>query len=252
MSRMREFVRTTLAFAVVGTSAISPISPLAAQGSAGDVQEPRPALYVSAEAQVMVAPDRAHIGIAVETKGRTAQLAGSENARIQTAVIAAIRRQGVESAQIQTRALQVNPEQQFPREGGRPTVVGYIARNYVSIEVRDLTKAGAVVDAALSQGATNVSGPLFALANPDSARREALDAAVRKALADAQVMARAAGVRVGSILELSTDGSIVNPVAGMRMERVVLASPNSIAETQVESGLITVNASVRVKVAILP
>jgi uncharacterized protein len=223
----------------------------AALGAQASTAEATPALYVSAEAQVMVAPDRAHIGVTVETRGRTPQLAGSENARIQAAVIAAIRRNGVESAQIQTRALQVNPEQQYPREGGRPTVVGYIASNHIAVEVRDLSKIGALVDAALSQGATNVSGPLFALANPDSARREALDAAVRKALADAQVMARAAGVQVGAILELSTEGANVQPLAGMRMDRVLMASPGAASqETQVESGLIPVHAGVRLRIAI--
>lgn len=249
MSRVFGLVRATALLAVAGAGGALPLS---AQVVGAGAPATGPALMVSAEAEVMVAPDRAHVGISVETRGRTPQLAGSENARIQAAVIDAIRRHGVASAQIQTRALQVNPEQQYPREGGRPTVIGYIARNYVSVEIRDLAKIGAIVDAALSQGATNVSGPNFALANPDSARREALDAAVRKALADAQVMARAAGVRLGPILELSTAGADVQPIAGMRMERM-LASPNAVSsETQVESGLIPVSASVRIKVAILP
>lgn len=225
--------------------------PVGAQVHGGTTtHEERPALFVSADAEVQVAPDRAHLTVAVETRGRTSQQAGAENARIQTAVLDALRRQGIESAQLQTRAVQVTPEYQYPREGGRPTVTGYVARNEVAVEVRDLTRIGGLIDAALAQGATNVAGPHFTLSNPDSSRREALDLAVRKAMADARVMAAAAGVRVGRVLELSSDASAVAaPEVSFARMRVAAADA---APTPVESGLITVRSSVRLKVAIVP
>ncbi len=210
----------------------------------------RPALFVSADAEVRVAPDRAHLSIAVETRGRTSQQAGTENARIQTAVLNALRRQGVQSAHLQTRAVQVTPEYQYPQDGGRPTVTGYVARNEVVVEVQDLTKIGGLIDASLTQGATNVNGPHFSLSNPDSARREALDLAVRKAMADAQVIARAAGVAVGPVLEISSDASAA-PMADMPQVRMRVSSAEA-APTPVETGLITVRSSVRLKVAIAP
>jgi uncharacterized protein YggE len=207
-------------------------------------------LFVSAESEVRVAPDRAHLSIAVETRGRTSQQAGAENARIQTGVLNALRRQGVAPAHIQTRAVQVTPEYQYPQDGGRPTVTGYVARNEVVVEVQDLTKIGGLIDVSLAQGATNVGGPHFSLANPDSARREALNMAVRKALADAEVIARAAGVQVGRVIEISSDASAV-PMADMPQVRMRVASAEA-APTPVESGLITVRSSVRLKVAIAP
>jgi len=225
--------------------------PVGAQVHGGTTtHEERPALFVSADAEVQVAPDRAHLTVAVETRGRTSQQAGAENARIQTAVLDALRRQGIESAQLQTRAVQVTPEYQYPREGGRPTVTGYVARNEVAVEVRDLTRIGGLIDAALAQGATNVAGPHFSLSNPDSSRREALDLAVRKAMADARVMATAAGVRVGRVLELSSDASAV-PAPEVSFARMRVAASDA-APTPVESGLITVRSSVRLKVAIVP
>jgi uncharacterized protein YggE len=213
-------------------------------------QEEHPVVFVSAEAEVRIAPDRAHLSVAVETRGRTSQLAGAENARIQTAVLDALRRQGVVAGQLQTRAVQVVPEYEYPRDGGRPTVTGYIARNEVVVEVQDLAKIGGLIDAALAQGATNVGGPQFSLANPDSARREALDMAVRKAMADARVMALAAGVRVGRVLELASEASVV-PMAEMSQVRMRVAAADA-APTPVETGLITVRSSVRLKMALLP
>ncbi len=225
-------------------------TPVQAQQMPHHEMEVQPTLFVSASAEVRVIPDRAQLAIAVETRGRTSAQAGSDNARIQTAVLDAVRRLGVTAEQLQTRAVQVTPEYQYPREGGRPTVTGYVARNEIAVNLSDLTKIGAVIDAALAQGATNVSGPRYSLANPDSARREALDAAVRKAMADAQVMARAAGVRAGRVLELSSDGSQMGPEMGA--PAVMMRVAADAVPTPVETGLITIRATVQLKVAVVP
>lgn len=235
----------------VGTWTVAMLlaAPAGAQEATHHGTEPRPTLFVSASAEVRVVPDRAQLSIAVETRGRTSTGAGAENARIQRAVLEAIRQLGVGSEQIQTRAVTVTPEYQYPREGGRPTVTGYVARNEIAVELSDMGKVGAVIDAALSREATSVAGPRYSLANPDSARREALDAAVRKAMADAQVMARAAGVRAGRVLELSSDGSAgVAEGAPVAMMRVAADA----APTPVETGLITIRATVQLRVAVIP
>lgn len=232
---------TSVAFAALSLGA----SPLEAQRPAGE----RPHLVVVAQSEVEVAPDRAHLTIAVESRGRTSQAAATENARIQTAVLEAVRRAGIPAEQIRTQSLVVMPEYEYPREGGRPTVTGYQARNAVVVDARDISRIGGVIDAALAAGATNVEGPNFTLANPDSARREALDAAVRKAMADAAVMARAANVSLGVVLELtSEDGG-----GGPMFDRVAMASMRTGAEavpTPVAAGRITVRASVRLKIAV--
>ena len=238
-----------------GATALALLAALAAPASAQThdaamAHPERSALFVSAEAEVRVAPDLAHISVAVETRGRTSQQAGADNARIQTAVLGALRRLGITAAQLQTRAVLVTPEYQYPQDGGRPTVTGYVARNEVVVEVRDLTKIGGLIDASLAQGATNVTGPHFSLANPDSARREALGQAVRKAMDDARVMAQAAGVRLGSVLELSSEASAM-PMAEMSQVRMRVSAADA-APTPVETGLITVRSSVRLKMAIAP
>lgn len=250
-----QFLRGVAVGVVSGTMALALLGSLAAPAGAqthgsGMTHQAQPALFVSAEAEVRVAPDRAHISVAVETRGRTSQQAGGENARIQTAVLGALRRQGIEPAQLQTRAVQVMPEYRYPEDGGRPTVTGYVARNEVMIEVRDLAKIGSLIDASLSQGATNVTGPQFFLANPDSARRQALEMAVKKALEDARVMAAAAAVRMGPVLELSSEASEI-PMADMSQVRMRVSAAES-APTPVETGMITVRSSVRLKIAIMP
>lgn len=224
--------------------------PASAQVAAGGGEAPA-SIVVGATAEIRVVPDRAELSIAVESRARTAAAASSETSRIQAAVLEAIRRQGVAAAQLQTRSVQVTPEYEYPREGGRPTLTGYVARNEIAVTLSDLSKVGPVIDAALGQGATNVAGPRLTIANPDSARREALDAAVRKAMADAQVMARAASVRVGRVLELSTQGDLVNQEMG-RPAMMLRVSAADAAPTPVEPGTIVVQATVQLRLAIFP
>lgn len=246
---MMDVFASVRRLAGVGAVAVMlPVVPLVAQTA--PAAEAPASLLVGATAEIRVLPDRAELSIGVESRGRSAAVASTETARIQAAVLEAIRRQGVTAAQIQTRAVQVTPEYQYPREGGRPTITGYVSRNEVSVTLSDLTKVGSIIDAALGQGATNVAGPRFTIANPDSARREALDAAVRKAMADAQVMARAAGVRVGRVLEMTTQGGMENlelarPAAMMRVSADAPTTP-------VEAGTISVQATVQLRVAIYP
>jgi len=214
--------------------------------------ERTPHLIVSASHETEVPADRAHLTVTVESRGRTSQAAASENARVQTAVLDAIRRAGVASAQLRTQAVTVTPEYQYPKEGGRPTVVGYQGRNVVAVEIRDLARIGQVIDAALGAGATSIAGPRFALSAPDSARREALDAAVRKARADATVMARAAGVPLGRVLELSSSDFGEGPIQEFPRMALMRVESDASMETPIELGLIKVRVSVTLRMEILP
>lgn len=230
----------------VGAAAVLMTAPLLAQEGHRTMAQ-SPSIVVNGSAEVEMTPDRASLGVAVETRARTAAAAASENARVQTQVLRAIRAAGIPERQIRTQTIRVTPEYEYPREGGRPTVTGYVAQNGVDVEIRDLTRVGVVVDAALSQGATNVSGPRFFLANADSARRVALDAAVRTALADAEVMARAAGLQLGQIIEMALEGGAIAPMGdGV----VMMARAQEAAPTPVMSGTITVSASVRLRVGV--
>lgn len=236
----------TGAVVVVGFTAIAPMT-IEAQG----MHAMPPHVVVSASEEVDVAPDRAHLSVSVETRGRTSQLASQDNARIAAAILESLQRAGIAAAQIRTIGLTVNPEYRYPEGGGRPTVVGYQARNSVEVEIRNLSRVGSVVDAALAAGATNISGPSFTLANPDSARREALATAVRRAQADAEVMARAAGQRLGTVLELTSGGGMEQPMFD-RSPMLMSARAEGAVETPVSTGMIKVRASVTMRIQLAP
>jgi len=241
LRRTRRVTALALLLVVPAGCAAAQVGPNATSGP--------PVIVVSANAEVDVAPDRAHLSVAVESRGRTAAEAATANARVQNAVLEAVRRAGVPAAQLQTTALSVSPEYEYPREGGRPTVVGYQARNSVEIEIRDLTTIGPVLDAVLAAGATTVSGPRFALADVSGARRTALELAVKKARADAEAIAGAAGVSLGNVLEIVSGDQGEVPMMEFARARLS-SSAQGDAGTPVESGRITVRAGVSVRYAV--
>jgi len=73
----------------------------------------------------------------------------------------------------------------------------------LDVNVRDLDKASAVLDAGMEAGATQVNNVTFAVENPKKYTAEARVEAVRAAQAKAQTMADLTGVRLGKPMNIS-------------------------------------------------
>jgi hypothetical protein len=163
---------------------------------------PVPQISTSASGEARVQPDRATILFAVETRAPTAARAGADNARRQRAVLDTLRKLGLAEGQVSTTGYSVSPEMRY--DGKQPRVVGYVARNMVRADVRQMDQVGSLIDAALGAGANVVSSLRFFSSRADEGRRLALADAVAKAQADAEAIARAAGGMLGPLIEVST------------------------------------------------
>ena len=227
-------------------------SPLVAQ-NAPAATAGTPHIVTIATEEVEISPDRAVLTFTVETRARTAAAAGTENARIQAAVLDTLRRVGIASAQLRTQGVSINPEYEYPREGGRPTVVGYQAQNSIQVEVRQTSLIGTVIDAGLSRGASNVGGLRFFAASTEVATREALRKAVFRARADADAIADAAGGRVGGVIEIVSNPVPAGPVfSEMAMTMSARSETNVDVTTPIESGVLKVVVSVQARFSFIP
>ncbi len=194
---------------------------------------PVPQIVTTGVGEATVVPDRAMLTLAVETRASTAAAAGSENARVQTAVIAALRGRGVLAEHITTSGYSVSPNERY--DSGERRVVGYIARNAVVVDVQNVAIVGALIDAALGAGANSIGGLQYYSTRQESIRRSALELAVAHARGDAEVMARAAGGTLGGPLEISQVSDGVFPRSAM-MDEVVLTGARQGAPTPVVVG----------------
>ncbi|MGI9090919.1 MAG: SIMPL domain-containing protein [Gemmatimonadaceae bacterium] len=204
-------------------------------------REPPPSISGSATSNVKFTPDRATVRISVQTRATSAATAASQNATKQNAVLSALRSLGLPNAQLSTTDYSVSPEYRY-EQNKSPALIGYTVTNTILADVRDLKILGRVLDAALSNGANMVSSLDFYASNTDTARREAINAAVQKARAEADVAARAAGGALGTLISLNIDGG--SPIPPPRPMMRMAASAQATDSTPVNPGEQTLTVSV--------
>jgi uncharacterized protein YggE len=217
--------------------------PLVAQQPAGAGPQPmRPSqISTSANGEARYVPDRATISLGVQSRALTAAKASADNAVKQKAVIDAIRAQGIAPEQISTVNYMLNAEQVYnPQAGDKaPRITGYVATNTVRVEVKKIDQVGALIDASIAKGANEVNSLDFHSSAPDSLRRVALADAYKQAVADATVLAQAAGGQLGELIELTTgtqDGG--GPPRPMYQLAKAASTPISVGEATMSVGVV--------------
>lgn len=165
-------------------------------------------LTVQGSGKVTVVPDVARVYLGVTLTKPTVKEARDAAAKAMTNVIAAIKGLGVADADIQTTGLSLSARY---ANGSSTRIVGYVISEQVQVTVRDLDKAGDVVDAATARGATDVNGISFELADPAKALDDARAVAIASARTSGLAMANAAHVTLGAVVSIS-DGSAPTPI----------------------------------------
>jgi uncharacterized protein YggE len=147
-------------------------------------------------------------------------------------------------AEVKTSGYNLQPQYAY-KEGQPPTIQAYEARNSVTVTLSELTRVGAVIDAAAGAGATNVDSLSFTLREDKAARQQALADATRAALAKAQTIAQALGGRVVRIVEVQ-EASAARPTPIYKTETSFMRSAAAQAPpTPIEAGALDINSQVQ-------
>ena len=202
-----------------------------AQGS-GTVQ-------ATGTATVSVAPDQAQLTAGVITQGSTAQDAAQQNAAQTAAMLTALKAVLGTSGTVQTVGYSVSPRY---NNSQTPTIIGYTASNTVEVITINLNLVGPLIDAASQAGANNVSGVSFSLQDPDPVLQQALGKASKQALVHAGAIAQGLGAKTGAVIS-AQEGARVTPVFGLA------GAPAT--TTPVETGTVSVSATVTVSVQLV-
>jgi uncharacterized protein len=183
------------------------LRPLAESASAAMQSDSRALtkVMVIGDSIISAQPDTAILTISVVTQAHIALDAQQQNANKTDAVVRALKTAAGAGAEIKTSGYSLQPQRVY-KENQPPTIVGYEARNSVTVTLADLTKVGAAIDAASQAGANDVSGISFTLRKDRPAHDQALAEATREAMSKAQVIAGALGGRVVRIVEVQEEG----------------------------------------------
>lgn len=166
-------------------------------------------LTIPAEGKISAAPDMATVSAGVVTTGASAAAAMADNAAAMARTFAALQAAGVAERDIQTSSLNLSPQFAPNPDNAPPRITGYRASNTVTVQLREIAKVGAAVDALVKAGANEINGPDFALSAPDATVDAARVQAIATARARAALYAQAAGLHVARILSITEDGGEV-------------------------------------------
>ena len=196
------------------------------------------------DASVSVTPDMARVDLGVATQAATAQDATQQNATQAGTVITALQNLLGSNASIKTISYSVSPVYNNPPSGQSATIIGYMVTNIVEATLTDLTQVGKVIDTAIQSGANRVQGISFGLQDRTAPVAQALKLAASRARSQADAIASGLNLHTGSVLEASEGVNLTsNPTA--------LAGAG-VATTPIETGMVVVQASVTIQVAITP
>jgi uncharacterized protein YggE len=165
---------------------------------------PGPTINVAGHGKVEGTPDVMTVTMGVQTIDPSAQAALQRNNQHATALIAALKARGVAAKDIQTVDLNVSPN--FDKNFH---VTGYSASNTVTAKLRDLAKAGEVIDAAALTAGEDVrlQGVSFSIDNTSALVAKARADAIKDALAQGKQLASAAQVTLGPIRTIDDTGT---------------------------------------------
>jgi uncharacterized protein YggE len=197
------------------------------------------AITVTGNGTVDATPDRASFGFGVTTQASTAAQALSRNAAQARAIIAALKRAGVDPSKIQTSDVSLWPQ----TRGNGTEIVGYTASDSVNVTV-PLGKSGDVVDAAVRAGAHSVDGPSLDTADKSAFYAQALKQAVTDARTKAQAIADASGLTLDAVVKVREGGQSAPVLYGPVAARAEAAPPIEAGTQQIQASVtVTYSAS---------
>ena len=186
-----------------------------------------PRITVGGSATTEVPPDLATITLGVINHRPTAKAAADATATAAQAIVDEAKAEGVKPADIATQTLTLAQtfedlqDAQGHYTGRKPS--GFDASNTIAIRVRDLPKAGALAQGLIDKGANSFDGIAFSVEHPQPILDKLAGEAVANAKRQAEIMAQAAGVKLGHVL-------VIERAATAPFRERVFAAPMAMAK----------------------
>lgn len=183
-------------------------------------------LTVIGSGSVTVEPNIASVTLGVQASAPSVKEAVDANSDTMSAVFEALKAAGVSSDDIHTQHFSVYEDRSAPREaassGGPVAGFGggslYRVDNTVTVVIRDIDRAGAVIDSALTAGANTVRGVTFTVEDRSEPAARARVLALEDAQRKAEEIAGAAGLGVGRIIAIRSGEDTASPLRSMSAE----------------------------------
>lgn len=245
---MRRLTRMLFLCAALVALTAATALPVLAQGNSDRT------VTVTGEAEVRVAPDEVVLTLGVETWDKDLTAAKRANDAVITRVLGLAEESGIESRQVQTDYLNIEPR--YDDYYDRRQFPGYFVRKTMVVTLGDLNLFEEFLSRALEMGVTHVHGIEFRTTELRKYRDEARALAVRAAQEKATALCSELGQQVGRPTQITEQYSRwwspysswwgYGSGSSMMQNVVVQAGEGAAYEGSMAPGQITVTASVSV------
>lgn len=168
-------------------------------------------MVVSAEGKTFVTPDTATVSFGIEESSTLLKTAQNNANKKSQNLVSEIKKFGIEEKDIKTTYYNIYPKRDYQSSTNR--ITGYNVSIEYLIKLRDFDKINELLTLITNSGANNVSGINFEVSDDlmDEKLNEARKIASDKAKDKAEGLAKASGITLGKIINVSE-----NNIGGIR------------------------------------
>ena len=214
--------------------------------AASDTAADEHIILATGTGNVIGTPDRAQVTFSVQTENTDVKLAQADNARkmatVQDAIIAA----GIPKDALKTTGYNIYPVYEETTGLLTPKIKTYQITNSLTVTLHDVNRTGEIIDIGVANGINQAYSIQFMLSDEQAQilRTDALKEAVVRARSDADTIATAMGTPITGVQKAEISGGYT-PVY---FENYAMdgATPKTAATTPIQSGDITVSATVTI------
>jgi uncharacterized protein len=196
-------------------------------------------VFAEGTADVTGQNDSARISLSVQSEAREMEEAAADNVTKTEAVLQAVKALRIKDLKVKTRNYSVTPQKDFKAKP--PVTKGYEVRNEIEITTEGFApkelsdQVSKVIETSLKNGANTVNNIQFYVKDKQMLEKQGLSLATKEAMAQAQILASAAGVKLGRIVSISTQ-PIAVPIRAEMFRSAGVAAQDASMKPPIESG----------------
>jgi len=206
-------------------------------------------IWVNGEGKVTAVPNVAIISLGIEAQELMVAEAQAKAAEAMDKVMKALEDAGIDRKDIQTQYFNIQKVTRWDNDKQNEVVIGFRVTNTVTAKIRDVTKAGTVIDAVAVAGGdlTRINGISFTIDDPTAYQEQARGKAVADAAAKAKKLAETAGVKLGDPKYITENTYFPGPI--YRSVDMAEGAPSPVTPISPGEMEVTVNVQIAYNIA---
>jgi uncharacterized protein YggE len=205
-------------------------------------------IWVSGQGEVSAAPDIATIRLGIEAEAESVSDAQAQATGAMNNVLDTLKSNGIADKDIQVQQFSINKVTKWDRIEEEEEVTGYRVTHMVTVKIRDIDKAGDIIDDVAEAGGdlTRIDSINFSIEDPTDYYEEARKEAVEDAEAKAKQLASLAGVSLGKSTYIS-ESSYYSPYTSRASYDMV---EEAVGGTTISPGELDISTTVQIAYSI--